>query len=444
MQTADTLQARIEHGKERRAVLGRLALGDWKTSDRKSNPLELLKRADAGKLSKLLPTKYERMSLSPFTFFRGSVAIMADDLASGPSTGIVTQICGDAHVRNLGFYEAADGRVVFDLNDFDETIEGPFEWDIKRLATSLVLAGREAGNRDGVCKESVHSFLFTYRRMMKRFSAMPVLDVARYQVHRFLNSSPISRALAAARHLTPVRTLRQLVSLEKNGSTRLTEVPGETWRTSPRTRREVLASIQAYQGTLNPEHQHLLRFYTFHDVAFRIVGTGSVGTRDYLILMFGNGGNDPVFLQVKEEGASAYAKYLAQAEKLANQGMRVAQGQRRIQSQCDPLLGWTSLGGRDYLVRQFKDHKAGIDITLLKGEALLQSAQLFGEVLAKGHARSGDPGVIWGYCGDSDKMDTGIQQFAARYADEVTKDFERFKKDKRFPRVQAKRARAGQ
>ena len=365
------------------------------------------------------------MAESVFGFFRGAAPLMAADLASQPRCGLMVQICGDAHVRNLGSFSAPDGRLIFDINDFDETIRGPFEWDVKRLATSLVLAGREAHDTDKHCKQAVRVFVRAYRETMFGFSRMTVLDLARYRVHRHLHFAPLRSVLRKAERATPRHNLERL-TVAAGGSRRFQPQPPLLIRVDSQTASRVLAALKSYRQTLAPERQHFFDHYRPVDVAFKVVGTGSVGLRDYVVLMLGNGKTDALFLQVKEEPASCYARYLPKLRAAENEGRRVVEGQRAMQAQSDIFLGWTAMEGRDYLVRQLSDHKASIETEDLAGDGLLQYALVCGEVLAKGHARSGDPCALAGYLGSSPKFDTALAAFAFAYADQTASDHERF------------------
>ncbi len=385
-----------------------------------------------GRVANLVPIKYERMLASPFGFFRGAVPVMAADLATLPSSGIINQICGDAHVRNLGAYAAPDGRLVFDINDFDETTRAPFEWDLKRLATSLVLAGREIGEKDPACGDSVLQFIGSYRRLIANFSRSPLLEIARYQVHRLQRITPVSAALHKAERETPDATLQRLTIPGNDPATGARRVFRENkpllTPLNTAHARPVLAGLHAYRESLLPERQHLISQYRPLEVAFKVVGTGSVGLRDYLIYLEGNGPADPLFLQVKEEAGSAYARYMPNPAAPRHEGCRVAEGQRAMQLQSDPFLGWTTIADRHYLVRQLSDHKASIELEDLKGGGLLQFGELCGELLARGHARSGDANLLFGYLGTSDKFDQALARFAFQYADQTTKDWEVLRK----------------
>jgi uncharacterized protein (DUF2252 family) len=398
----------------------------WQPKLRRADPLHLLAASMRGRVPALVPIKYDRMAASPFGFFRGAVPIMACDLSLGPNTSIHTQLCGDAHVRNLGAFAAPDGRLVFDINDFDETIRGPFEWDVKRLATSLLLAGREAGAKPGLCRDATRVFLKSYRTAIHTFAQMPVLELAHYQVHRLHTVEPISDILSLAERATPLHNLEALtVPASKKTAPRIFKtIDPILTRVHGNLARAVLDSLTPYAETLQPERRHFLAQYTPLDVAFKIVGTGSVGLRDYCIYMQGNGAKDPLFLQIKEEPLSAYAPYLGDVPAESHQGRRVVEGQRAMQFQSDPFLGYTTIEGRDFLVRQLNDHKAAVEMGELKSASLLEYASVCGETLARGHARSADPGMIAGYIGTSARFDSAIARFAAAYATQSERDWQ--------------------
>lgn len=419
-----------------------------------------------GRVPQLVPIKYQRMEASPFGFFRGACPIMAADLACHPKTGLTTQLCGDAHVENLGAFAALDNRIVFDLNDFDETIRGPFEWDVKRLATSIILAGREAGIRRVDREEAVATFTSRYRRTMRRFSNMPVLELARYQIHRLGHVGPMPAIFAQAERSTPLRLLEKLTEPVGSAAAKKSagagsaakKVPsvsaGKAGLGSPSAQlkkmgsgprqfrsdppllerivgahaRKILNSLEQYTRTLQPERQHFLAQYTAVDVGFKVVGTGSVGLRDYVVYMEGQARpahSDPLFLQIKEEPASAYARYIPDgAAAWTHQGHRVMDGQRAMQLTSDPFLGYTTIDNRDYLVRQLNDHKAALNLGTLTAPNLHGYADLCGELLARGHGRAGDPVSISAYLGSSGRFDDAIVAFARAYADKTERDWE--------------------
>ena len=438
-----TREERRAAGQACRDKVSRISQGKFDPKARKFDSINLLRRAHEGRVAELLPLKFARMSTTPFTFYRGAAPLMAADLAELPRTGIDVQICGDAHVQNLGAYGGgAEGHLIFDINDFDETIKGPWEWDVKRMAASLVLAGREARNSERQCKDAVLYFSRTYRETMRELSELSVIELARYQVTRHLKVSPVLSVLRKAEHATPQSSLQKL-AVEKSGNYRLKELTDPTYgipvqyRVPESTAKQVLAALPGYIQTLLTERHHFFRQYHPADVGFRIVGTGSVGTRDYIVLMFAGAVEDPLFLQLKQELPSAYTDYLPKSNLPKHQGQRVVFGVRRMLVQFDIFLGWATIEGRPYLVRQLRDHKAGIEDSDLEGKGVLQYAEVCGELLAKGHARSGDPCMLSGYLGPTDRFDKALANFAVDYADQDTRDFEGLLKAIRVGSVEA-------
>jgi uncharacterized protein (DUF2252 family) len=430
------VKERLAFGKGRRRGLPRTDQGALKAWAGRPDPLATLLNASRGRLPELLPIKWGRMAASPFGFFRGAVPVMALDLARSPVTRIQVQMCGDAHVRNLGAFAAPDGHLVFDINDFDETMPGPWEWDVKRLAASLVLAGREAGDGDSLCAEAAKEFVFSYRAALKAFSLMSALDLARFEVRRY-RRGPVAKVLEMAERATPLHSLERLTVASRGGVRRFPKRPPLLLPLEKDKARRVIASLKAYRDTVSDDRQLVLEAYRLVDVAFKVVGTGSVGTRDYAVLAFGDGADHPLFLQVKEEPPSSYAGVLPRA-RTAHEGRRVAQGQHRMQTVSDPFLGWTKIAGRDYLVRQLADHKASIQPAQLKGAALKEYARVCGELLAKAHARTGDAAILTGYCGDTDRLDRAIGKFAIAYADRTESDHAAFLKAIRAGRIRAR------
>ena len=421
-----TPQERRHLGQARRKQAGRQQHSEFNPKARKVPALALIERSMRGRVPALIQLKFQLMAESPFSYFRGAVPVMAADLAVLPSTGIVSQLCGDAHVRNLGAYAAPDGRLVFDINDFDETIRGPFEWDLKRMAASLVLAGRASGHKESSVRETVERCIERYCAQMRAFAKMPHIEVGRYQVHRLGQVEPVLDALLKAERATPQHTLAQLTvpaSSNSNAPRRFKEAKPMLTRVTGRQAAAVLASLTAYRTMLEPQRQHLLSFYRAVDVAFKVVGTGSVGLRDYCVYFEGNGPGDPLFLQIKEEPASGYTPYLPDAHPAHHNGQRVADGQRAMQVQSDPFLGWTEIAGRQFLVRQLNDHKGSIELEDLAGDRLQAFAEVCGELLARGHARSGDPQVIAGYLGSGNGFAEALAKFGSLYADQTEKDW---------------------
>jgi uncharacterized protein (DUF2252 family) len=422
-------------GQARRKQVGRQEHSNLNIKARTASPHELLERSTRGRIPALVKLKNELMAETPFGYFRGAVPVMAGDLAVLPNTGIVSQLCGDAHVRNVGAYAAPDGRLVFDINDFDETIRGPFEWDLKRMSASISLAGRGSGHKDaGVCR-AVELAIERYSAQMRAFAKMSHLEVGRFQVHRLGQVEPVHAALLKAERATPLHTLEQLTepSSDKPGAPRrFKEIKPMLTRVSASQAAAVLASLEPYREMLEPQRQHLLSFYRPIDVAFKVVGTGSVGLRDYCVYFEGNGPKDPLFLQIKEEPASGYTAYLPNAHADHNNGKRVADGQRAMQLQSDPFLGWTHIGSRQYLVRQLNDHKGSIDLDDLAGSGLAAFAEVCGELLARGHGRASDPAVIAGYLGSGDGFAEALGKFGLAYADQTEKDWEALRRSRKM------------
>jgi uncharacterized protein (DUF2252 family) len=419
---------RYAAGQRLRARLPRQSQADWTLRDASARDrFAPLRQAERGRLPELLSEKNERMSASPFAFFRGSAPLMAADLATRPHAGVSVQLCGDAHVRNLGAYAALDGTIVFDINDFDETCPGPFEWDVKRLATSLVLAGEESGQSTKRCDAAVMSFVSSYRVHLRAFGSMRFAVLGRYQIARRRHEPLLEAIFRDARRVTPLRNLEKL-TVRRGGRFRFHDRQPPLGHVSARLAAEVLGALRAYRETLNASRRRTFERYRPVDVAFKLAGTGSVGTRDYIVLLFGNGVDDPLFIQLKQELPSCYAPYLPAAASVDHEGRRVAEGQQLMQTLSDPFLGYTRFGGHDYLVRQLADHKAALDPAALAGRTLMEYARLCGEVLAKGHARSGDAALLAGYAGKSAKLDRAIATFALTYADQVKRDYHRFVK----------------
>ena len=430
-----TPQERTKQGQARRKQVGRQAHDALNIKTRAHSAIELLERSMHGRVPALVKLKYQLMADSPFGYFRGAVPVMAADLAVLPDTGIVTQLCGDAHVRNLGAYAAPDGRLVFDINDFDETIRGPFEWDLKRMAASISLAGRGSGHKVAAIRRAVELCILRYTAQMKVFSKMPHLQVGHFLVHRFSKVEPVHTALLKAERATPLHTLEQLtepVSGNAGASRRFKEIKPMLTRVSKSQADAVIASLKPYSEMLEPQRQHLLSFYRPVDVAFKVVGTGSVGLRDYCVYFEGNGPDDPLFLQIKEEPDSGYNAYLPNAHPDHHNGKRVADGQRAMQLQSHPFLGWTHIGSRQYLVRQLNDHKGSVDLEDLAGGGLVAFAEVCGELLARGHARSGDPAVIAGYLGGGGGFAEAPSKFGLLYAEQTEKDWQDLRRSRKL------------
>lgn len=420
----DSYAGRVQHGRELRDVFSRVNQARWRPTLRTRSVQQLLQQAEQGRVRELLAVKRERMSASPFAFYRGSVPLMAADLAACGSTGFVTHIYGDAHVRNLGAFAVFDDRLTFDVNDFDETCVAPWEWDVKRLASSLILAGREAGIPERDCGDAALLFGRTYRNHIVEISRMPYLQLARDHVHRHMAAQPVTDALRTAERATPQAVLEKLTTGTRAGI-EFRDEPPLLRRATSAERKSVLAGLQKYRASLTSKSLHTFNRYTVTDVAFKVVGIGSVGMRDYLVLMFGNDGVDPLILQLKQELPSAYGPLVA-ARKGSHEGARVVGGQSLLQTQSDLLLGWSSMGGRHYLVRQFSDHKGTPNPADFANGGLQHFAVVCGEIIARGHARGCDAAVLAGYMGRSDRFERAISDFSRAYADQTERDHREF------------------
>ncbi|MFF7310809.1 DUF2252 family protein [Streptomyces sp. NPDC008137] len=386
-----------------------------------------------GRLPELTPIRVGRMAATPFAFLRGSAGLMAHDLARTPMTRIRAQICGDAHAANFGLYADARGGLVMDLNDFDETVHGPWEWDLKRLATSLVLAGREAGAGEDRCRKAAFDAVGAYRRTMRLLAKLPVLDawhaiadeelVSHADAHDLLGT--LERVSERARHNTSGRFAAKSTEATPGGGRRFVDAPPVLRRVPDAEAAAVAASLEEYVGTLPEDRLPLLARHSVHDVAFRVVGTGSVGTRSYVVLLLDHRG-EPLVLQVKEARSSALVPHLAtagfEAPQAQHEGRRVVLGQKRMQVVSDSLLGWTTVDGLPFQVRQFRNRKGSVDPAALAADEVDDYGRMTGALLARAHSHSADPRLVAGYCGKSEELDEAMAGFAVAYADRTEAD----------------------
>ena len=420
---------REAYGRGLRDRVRRVDQDTW-VPDAGRDPVARIRANETGRLTEMLGFRHGRMAVSPFAFLRGGAWVMAADLAALPHTGYPVQICGDAHIRNLGAYASPDGKVVFDLNDFDETCRAPWEWDLKRLAISLVLVAREAGATDKVGAEAVMAMVRLWRETLHDLADLPATELARYVVHRFTPEGPVGRVLRKAERMSAVHARDSLATLGSDGRHAFTDNKPKLTRVADEVSKKVLASLVPYRDTLGPNRQQILDSYLIYDVAFKLAGTGSVGAHNYAVLGVGNGADDPLILQVKQALPSCYqAQGLVpvDARVSEHEGKRVAEGQHRMQTWTDPFLGWTTIDGVPYYVRQLSDHKASIDPSELKRSSLLEYARVCGETFAKAFARTADAAVLWGYAGEAEKLDKAFAKLAVLGADQVTKDWEALK-----------------
>jgi uncharacterized protein (DUF2252 family) len=434
---------RAADGKAARESVPRSSHGEWSIASR--DPLQVLSRQDESRVPELVPIRYGRMLASPFSFFRGAAAVMAADLAQTPTAGFEAQLCGDAHLSNFGIFAAPDRRLVFDCNDFDETIRGPFEWDLKRLAASVAVAGRERGFRKRERGQAVIGAAAGYRRAMRAFAAMRNIDVwyARIDVEPRLEElsrgldarrlQRVERNLAKARSKDSRRALRKLTR-EEGGEVRIAGdppliTPLEELTDAPEAEAQLQAVIAAYRETLSDDRQHLVSSYRYAHAARKVVGVGSVGTRAWIILLLGADSSDPLFLQAKEAQASVLEPYVG-ASPYGHHGQRVVEGQRLMQAASDIFLGWVEVEGvdgeeRSFYVRQLWDGKGSADVAQMSADDLAAYGSLCGEALARAHARSGERAAIASYLGSGDVFDEAMARFAESYADQNEDDFER-------------------
>ncbi len=438
---------RAAKGKAARAEVPRQSHAAFDPPSNRPDPIGLLEEQAKSRVPELVPVRWGRMMVSPFTYYRGAALPMASDLAGTPVSGLAVQACGDAHLSNFGIFGSAERRLVFDVNDFDETLPGPWEWDVKRLAASMEVAARSNGLPGKQRREVVMAAVARYRQAMRDFAKMTNLDVwyahadmdqLRAQFDPQLQARQrkmVDQGLAKARTRDSMQEVAKLTRMV-DGRPRIISAPPVLVRVddlmpaaTDRTSFEAQLSglIAGYQRTLETDRRYLLEQYEFCDMARKVVGVGSVGTRCWIVLMLGRDDSDPLFLQVKEAEKSVLSRFVG-ASKYTNQGQRVVAGQRLMQAASDIFLGWqrTEAGldgrSRDFYVRQLRDWKFSVEIETLKPAGLGIYGALCGWTLARAHARSGDRIAIAAYLGGSDVFDRAIADFAAAYADQNERD----------------------
>ncbi|WP_262059278.1 DUF2252 domain-containing protein [Streptomyces sp. STR69] len=422
-----------EEGKSLRESVPRSAHAALDLDGSRPDAVTAVEESGRGRIPGLTPIRVGRMAATPFAFLRGSAGLMAHDLARTPMTRIGAQICGDAHAANFGLYGDARGGLVIDLNDFDETVHGPWEWDLKRLAASLVLAGREAGADEDTCRTAAHGAVGSYRRTMRLLAKLPVLDAWNAIADEELVSHADARDLLGtlervsekARGNTSGRFAARSTEAAEDGGRRFVDASPVLRRIPDEEAAAVAASLEEYLGTLSEDRLPLLARHTVHDVAFRVVGTGSVGTRSYVVLLLDHRG-EPLVLQVKEARPSALVPHLLtagfEAPPVPHEGRRVVLGQKRMQVVSDILLGWTTVDGLPFQVRQFRNRKGSVDPAALAADQIDDYGRMTGALLARAHAHSADPRLVAGYCGKNDELDEAIATFAVAYADRTEAD----------------------
>jgi uncharacterized protein (DUF2252 family) len=437
---------RYQIGKGLRARAPRSALGDWCPAPGRVHPVEQTRAMHFGRLKQLVPIRIGRMAASPFAFLRGSAAIMAADFAHLPATGITPVICGDAHLGNFGFYASPERNLVFDLNDFDEAHPGSWEWDLRRLTTSVWVAGRQNGCTEDACHDAVARCVRSYRQHIWRLADKALLkrSFERLDINRLRKTAKggtlgpvIERAARRARTRTSDRALPRFTEQHRD-LRRMVEEPPLITHLSPAETERMAASLDDYLDTLPPHWGHLLGGYTIRDIVQKVVGVGSVGLRAFVALCEGGSPDDVLFLQIKEARRSCIARFVhGDSAWHDHQGQRVVEYQQVLQTVSDPLLGWTTAGGRQYYVRQFRDMKGAIAVDGISAAALGDYASICGTLLAKGHARSSGASMIAGYLGLSDKADEALCRFARAYADQTEQDYEALQEAVRTGRLPA-------
>ncbi len=433
---------RRKAGKAQRGSVPRTAHARWEPAAGRPDPVDVLADQNKRRVPDLVPLRFQRMLASPFTFLRGSAAIMAWDLAHGPRTDLTVTACGDAHLANFGLFAGPDRRLVFDLNDFDEVHPGPFEWDVKRLAASVVVASEDNGHSADEARVAARTVATAYRETMRLAAGMPALDVwyARLEAENIVDRlkdqlskrqlAIVEAAYGKAEKRTQLGSLKRFAELTDSGY-RIREDPPLIVRLPHDRHVEVAdllrSSMAGYLESLASDRRILLQRYHFQDITSKVVGVGSVGTMCFMSLFVGDIAGDPLFLQIKEAQPSVLSPYVP-GPSYEGQGQRVVEGQRLVQSASDPFLGWfTGTGplGRDFYVRQLRDKKGGFDIALLRPAGMTIYARLCGTALARAHARTGDPTAIDAYLGSGTAFDDAIERWAVGYSARNRADYER-------------------
>ena len=422
-------------GKKLRDSCPRPSHAEWTPPADRTNPIEILEASNKGRLPELIPVRYGRMIPSPFVFFRGAAAIMAADLAGTPATGIRVQACGDAHLMNFGAFATPERRVVFDLNDFDETLPAPWEWDVKRLATSFLIASRSNGFSESAARKTALCSIRSYRERMAEFAQMRTLEIwySRLDLETILPS--IKDKEAQKRFQRRVKNAEasdvresdfpKLVTVE-NGEPTIRDNPPLIYhlreQATPQFEAKVADAFAGYRDSLSDERRVLLDRYQRKDLAIKVVGVGSVGTFCAVLLMMADV-DDPLFLQIKEAGPSVLEPYCGKSN-YTNHGQRVVNGLRLVQSASDLFLGWAEGGeGRHFYVRQLHDVKIKLLVELFTLSVMIQYAEYCGWALARAHARAGQPALIAGYLGKGGQFDEAVADFATAYARQNELDY---------------------
>ena len=424
-----TTSERRASGRAARKRARRGGLGHWAEQDRKHGALQAIQAQNQIRVPDLLPLRHQRMSASPWNYYRGAAAVMAGDLAAQPDSGLIVQLCGDAHILNFGLWATPERNLLFDLRDFDETLPGPFEWDVKRFGASVVVAARENRVKPARAAAAVTAGVEAYCRRMRWYTKQPELDIWYDGIHvdnliEYFEPADRGRVSVHIERKRQRRTSRGAfakLTAMANGRPRITEDPPVRVTISDEEQADLVRHLLAgYRLTLQEDRQTLFDRFIEVDAVRQVVGVGSVGMRVYLLLMEGRSGADPLFLQAKQAGPSVYEAQV-QPSRHDHYGARVVNGKRLLQSATDIFVGWGSLYGNDYYIRQFRDMKI-IPSTDLIAPRLAEFATACGETLARAHARTGDPVAIDGYIGKGPRFTEAISRFAQRYADQNERD----------------------
>jgi uncharacterized protein (DUF2252 family) len=434
-----SIEERLAAGKALRDQFPRNLAGEYKPSPDRSDPVSILEEQAKTRLQELVPIRYARMLTSSFAFLRGGAAIMAADLAAGAATtGITVQACGDMHVANFGLFASAERRLVCGINDFDETLPAPWEWDLKRLVASIVASGRFMGADDDISNKSVMAAVKSYRNRMHEYARKGNLDLWYTSIKGkdtldTMTAAQRKRAeklMEQARSRTHMQVLEKLTDIVDEEHRIRLDAPFIVRQTHTKSGRSINEAmelfLESYFQSLGNDRKKLLKNYRIVDVVRKIVGVGSVGTRCWVIFLMGNHSNDPLFLQLKEAQPSVLEPFLAPSA-FINQGQRVVEGQRLIQGAPDIFLGWGEQDGIHFYVRQLRDMKGGIEFVRESKKEVIENMPLYAATCAWGlalaHAKSGDSAMIAGYAGNSDELDKAMARFAFAYADQNEKDF---------------------
>jgi len=436
---AGNITSKAERRKQGRALrekCPRHSQGEWKPRSKSQDIIKLLKESDADRIPGLIPLKYQRMSVSPFTFFRGSAIIQARDLAKANVSGITVQACGDCHLANFGAFASPERKFVFDINDFDETFPGPWEWDIKRLGASLILAARDRSFSKGNANDAVRAAAAAYRERMAQSAEMTLLDryyaeVTIEDIQEYFRNDPdvlarLAKKYKKAHSQTSEAVVPKLTTVI-DGRQRIKDDPPVLFHLQGFTRdfeKQRQAFVEEYKQSLQADRRLLYESYRYQDAAMKVVGVGSVGTRCAVSLLLATD-DDPLFLQFKEARRSVLEPPRGKS-RYANQGYRVVEGQRLMQAASDIFLGWSRTKTHDYYVRQLRDMKVSAEVETFKPSTLVAYATMCGWALARAHAKTGSAAMIAGYLGSSDQFDDALAKYSVAYADQAERDFKTF------------------